>query len=67
MNSFFESKYFGENETRDKLKNDAYFDIDENLIDLNGKWLKNHSDLKVLTIDNMFEEIEKHIGREIKR
>ena len=65
--SYFQSEYFGENETRDKLKNDAYFDIEENLIDLNGKWLRNHSDLKVLTIDNMFKEFEKHIGREIEK
>lgn len=67
LNSFFESDYFGKNEIRDKLKNDAYFDIDENLVDLNGKWLKHHSDLKVLTIDDMFKEIEKYIGREVER
>jgi len=67
LNVFFESEYFGENETRDKLKNDNYFDIKENLIELNGKWLKNHSDLQPLSIDNMFKEIEKHIGRTVER
>lgn len=67
LTRYFKSEYFGENETRDKMKNDSYFHIKENLIELNGQWLKNHPELKVLTIENMFKEIEKHIGREIER
>lgn len=67
LNSFLESDYFGENKTRDLLKNDTFFDIDENLIELNSKWLKNHKDLWVLSIDDMFEEIENFVGHKIEK
>ncbi len=67
IEKFFESDYFDENPTRDKLENDSYFDIQEDLIELNGNWLKKHAHLKVLTIEDMFQEIEKHIGRKVER
>lgn len=67
LNSFLENEYFGENKTRDLLKNDAFFDIDENLIELNSQWLKNHKDLWVLSIDDMFEEIENFVGHKIEK
>jgi len=67
LNLFLESEYFGENKTRDLLKNDTFFDIDENLIELNSQWLKNHKDLWVLSIDDMFEEIENFVGHKIEK
>lgn len=67
LNEFYESDYFGENETRDALKDDAFFDLDENLVELNAKWLKNHPNVKVLSIDGMFKEVEMHLGREVQR
>ena len=67
LNSFLESEYFGENKTRDLLKNDTFFDIDENLIELNSQWLKNYKDLWVLSIDDMFEEIENFVGHKIEK
>lgn len=67
LDAFLDSEYFGENATRDSLKNSAFFDIDENLIELNANWLKNHPDLKVLSIDDMFAAIEKFLGRKIEK
>ena len=67
LDAFLDGEYFGENPTRDLLNNDAFFDIDEKLIELNSKWLKNHPDLKVYSIDDMFAVIEKFLGRKIEK
>ncbi|UTX48149.1 DUF4375 domain-containing protein [Chryseobacterium sp. MA9] len=67
LEKFLESEYFGSNPTRDALKNDSFYDLEENLTGLHAQWLKNHPDLKVLTIDDMFSELEKWVGREIER
>jgi hypothetical protein len=67
--SFLQSPYFDENPTRDKLNNDAFFSLDEeeSIIELNSNWLKNHSKLQVMTIENMFLEFDKFFGRKIAR
>ncbi len=67
LDSFLLGEYFGENPTRDKLKNDLFFSLDESIIDLNSKWLRNHPKLEVLSIEDMFVELEKFIGRKILR
>jgi hypothetical protein len=67
LNEYLLSEYFGENSTRDKLKNDSFYSIDESIIDLNSKWLRNHPKIQVLSIDDMFLELEKFIGRKIER
>ena len=54
LDSFLQGQYFGENSTRDMLNNDLFYSLDESIIDLNSKWLKNHPKLEVLTIENMF-------------
>ena len=64
---FLESEYFGPNNTRDILKNDSFYSLDENLTELHSQWLKNHPDLKVLSIDEMFSQLEKWVGRKIDR
>ncbi|CAD0223989.1 DMP19 family protein [Chryseobacterium sp. D764] len=64
---FLESEYFGPNKTRDILKNDSFYSLDENLTELHSQWLKNHPDLKVLSIDEMFSQLEKWVGRKIDR
>ncbi len=67
LKAFLQSDYFGENPTRDSLKNYSFYDVDEDLIKLNSKWLRNHPQLEVMTIENMFLELEKFIGRKIDR
>ncbi|MGH1520499.1 DMP19 family protein [Chryseobacterium sp. JK1] len=64
---FLEGEYFGPNEIRDSLKNDSFYTLEEDITVLHSQWLKNHPDLKVLTIDEMFAELEKWIGRKIER
>lgn len=65
LQNFLKSEYFGDNSTRDFLNNDQFYDLDEDLITLNSKWLRNHPDLLVLSINDMFLELEKFIGRKI--
>lgn len=64
---FLDSDYFGKNPTREALNNDDFFDIKENLIDLNASWLKTLTNLSVLSVDNMFQEAEKILGKAISR
>jgi len=65
LQDFLKSEYFGVNPTRDFLNNHEFYDLNEDLIMLNSQWLRNHSDLKVLSISDMFVELEKFIGRKI--
>ncbi|WP_300687432.1 hypothetical protein [Chryseobacterium sp.] len=67
LQKFLESEYFGPNKTRDALKNDTFYSLDENITELHSQWLKKHSDLKVLTVDEMFSELEKWTGHIIDR
>jgi hypothetical protein len=67
LNAFLKREYFGENPTRDKLRNSSFYSLDESIIDLNSKWLRNHPEIEVLSIDNMFLELEKFIGHKIEQ
>lgn len=67
MEEFLGGEYFGTNPLRDRLKNDEFYDIDEEIMELNSKWLRNHPSLKVLTIDEMFEFAEEFLGKKIER
>ena len=65
LEDFLKNEYFGDNSTRDFLNNDQFYELNEDLITLNSQWLKNHPDLKVLSISDMFTELETFIGRKI--
>lgn len=67
LKNFLESEYFGPNNTRDYLNNDSFYLLEENLTQLHSQWLKSHPDLRVLSIDEMFSEMEKWLGKKIKR
>lgn len=64
---FFKGKLEGVNPTRDLLNNDTFFELEENLAQLNAVFLKSHPDTQVLSVDAMFELLEDYLGREIKR
>ena len=64
---FFKSKLEGVNPIRDLLNNDAFFELEENLAQLNANFLINHPDTQVLSVDTMFELLEDYLEREIKR
>ncbi|MBV8326245.1 hypothetical protein [Chryseobacterium sp.] len=67
LQKFLESDYFGSNVTRDQLNNDSFYNLEEDLIVLHSYWLKNHSDVQVLAVDDMFSALEKVVGRTIAR
>ena len=64
---FFKGKLEGVNPIRDLLNNDTFFEIEENLVQLNADFLKTHPDLEVLSVDDMFATLEEFVGHEIKR
>ena len=67
---YYESEYFGDNEMRDTLNNlddDKFFNLEENISDLNGIWLKTHKDVQILSIEDMFLAIEKISDTKIER
>ena len=67
INKFLNGKLEGVNPTRDLLNNDAFLEIDENLVTLNANFLKSHPDSEVLSVDKMFAILEEFVDREIKR
>lgn len=66
---YFESQYFGENATRDNLNNDTYYKIyqEENIVELNSKWLRQLPNLKVLPFEEIFVMVENLLGKRINR
>lgn len=67
LEKYLKSEYFGPNKTRDKLKNNSFYNLEEDLIVLHLQWLKNHPDLQVFPIEEMFLVLEKLVGRKIER
>ena len=64
---FFKGKLEGVNPIRDLLNNDTFFEIEENLVQLNADFLKTHPDLEVLSVDDMFATLEEFVGHDINR
>jgi hypothetical protein len=64
---FFKGKLEGVNPVRDLMNSDTFFEIEENLVNLNAEFLKSHPDLEVLSVDDMFATLEEFVGHEIKR
>lgn len=57
------SDYLGVNDLRDELDNDLeYFMIEENIDELNAKFLKNNENLYALPFNQIYLEIEKTLG-----
>ncbi|MEJ5102195.1 DMP19 family protein [Chryseobacterium sp. MYb328] len=67
LEKYLKSEYFGPNKTRDKLKNSSFYSLEEDLIVLHSQWLRNHPDLQVLPVEEMFSALEKLVGRKIER
>jgi hypothetical protein len=67
LGKFLKGKLDGPNPFRDLLNNDLFFELEENITILNAAFLKSHPDTEVLSVDDMFEVLEKFVGHEIKR
>lgn len=63
----FMDQEFGKSPVKAILDDDTYFEIEEGLVALNAAFLKNHPDLKVLSIDDMYTELEKLLDKKIER
>jgi hypothetical protein len=64
---FLKGKLEGVNPVRDALNSNAFFELEENLIERNAHFLKSHPDFGVLSIDEIFTTLEAFVGHEIKR
>lgn len=67
LGKFLKGKLDGVNPVRDTLNNNAFFELDENLVQLNTDFLKNHPDFEALPVDEIFSTLEEFVGHEIKR
>lgn len=67
LTKFLKGKLDGVNPVRDSLNNEAFFELEENLIQLNATFLKTHPDFEALSIDEIFTTLEEFVGHEIKR
>ncbi|EPH06667.1 hypothetical protein HMPREF9713_03527 [Myroides odoratimimus CCUG 12700] len=67
LEAFCESDYFGTNPTRDLLKNDDFYNLEEDIVELNAKWLRNHPNLDVLSIEGMYQRAEALLDKKIER
>ncbi len=64
---FLKGKLEGVYPIRDTLNDNRFFEIDENIVELNAAFLKNHPDTQILAVDAIFELLEDYLDREIKR
>ena len=67
LTKFLKGKLDGVNPVRDSLNNEAFFELEENLIQLNATFIKTHPDFEALPIDEIFATLEEFVGHEIKR
>lgn len=67
LGKFLQAKFETPNPLRDLLNNNVFFELDENLVELNAAFLKSHPDTEVLSVEEMFKALEEFVGHEIKR
>ncbi|WP_281231424.1 DMP19 family protein [Flavobacterium gelatinilyticum] len=67
LGKFLKGKLDGVNPVRDALNNNAFFELEENLMELNAAFLKNHPDFQALPVEEIFRTLEEFTGHEIKR
>lgn len=65
---YLENGYHPDEPLRIELDEDkTFYSIDDEIVDLNGQWLKEHKDREVLSMDEIFLAIEDFLGKPIKR
>lgn len=64
---FFEQTYSEKNTIKTTIDDSSFITIDENLMELHSQWIKSHPQLKVLSIDALFVELETLVGHPIAR
>lgn len=65
---YLENGYHPDEPLRIQMDEDkTFYRIDDEIVDLNGAWLKEHKDIKVLSMDDIFLVLEEILGEPIKR
>lgn len=67
LEDYFLGEPFDEVPVREKLDDMSFFSIKDQLAELNGQWLKEHKDLQVLSMDDVFLTLENVLGKPIQR
>ncbi len=68
LERYLELPYYHGCPIRQALDEDkSFYKIDDEIVELNGKWLKEHKDTKVLSMDDIFLILEEILGEPIKR
>jgi len=68
LERYLESAYHVDMPLREELDEDkTFYWIDDEIVELNGQWLKEHKDIKVLSMDDIFLILEEVVGEPIKR
>ena len=68
LKTFLNSSLFDDSDIKQKLQDDSFYEIKENLIQLNSNWIKQHKDLHIAqSKEEMFLLLEEYIGSPIER
>ncbi len=68
LDAYLENVYYTDCPVRAELDEDkSFYWLDDEIVDLNGQWLKDHKDTKVLSMDEIFLTLEEILGRPIER
>ncbi|CAA6818235.1 MAG: Unknown protein [uncultured Sulfurovum sp.] len=68
LERYLENHYDIDDPIREALDEDkSFYRIDDDIVDLNGAWLKEHKDANVLSMDEIFVILEKITGKPIQQ
>lgn len=67
IEGFVEADYSAAHATSVALNNDEFFNIEEDVVELNAAWLKGHVDLVALSIEDIYVYVEKLLDKKIER
>lgn len=68
LDSFCMYDYFVDNPIKGKVDEDkSFYFVDDEIVDLNAQWLKDHKDIKVLSMDEIFMLLEEIVGHPMKQ
>ena len=68
LETFLENHHTFDNPLSEELDEDkTFYSIDDEIVELNGQWLKEHIDTVVLSMDDIFVILEEIVGEPIKK
>ena len=68
LETYIEQAYHVDAPLRAEMDEDkTFYSIDDEILDLNGQWLKEHKDTVVLSMDDIFLKLEEVLGEPITK